>query len=92
MRALSISSAEAFILVYDIADASSFEEVRAIRDHIHEIKGTPAVPIVVVANKIDLEEINPKLRKVSTFSLLQYITSQLLVYIQTKCENNFPYK
>lgn len=92
MRALSISSAEAFILVYDIADSGSFEEVRAIRDHIHEIKGTPAVPIVVVANKIDLEQIDPNLRKVRTFSLHKNIISQLIVHIQTKCENYFPYK
>ncbi|KRF99634.1 uncharacterized protein Dwil_GK25853 [Drosophila willistoni] len=54
MRALSISSADAFILVYDVTDATTFEEVRAIRDQIHETKATTAVPIVVVGNKIDL--------------------------------------
>lgn len=55
MRALSISSADAFVLVYDVNDASTFEEVRALRDQIHETKGGTAVPIVVVGNKIDLE-------------------------------------
>jgi len=54
MRALSISSADAFILVYDVTDATTFEEVRTIRDQIHETKATTAVPIVVVGNKIDL--------------------------------------
>ncbi|XP_025836946.1 ras-related protein Rap-1 [Agrilus planipennis] len=54
MRALSISSADAFILVYDVNDAATFEEVRALRDQIHEIKGSTAVPIVVVGNKTDL--------------------------------------
>lgn len=54
MRALSISSADAFILVYDVTDASTFEEARALRDQIHETKGGTAVPIVVVGNKIDL--------------------------------------
>lgn len=54
MRALSISSADAFVLVYDVNDASTFEEVRALRDQIHETKGSTAVPIVVVGNKIDL--------------------------------------
>ena len=53
MRALSISSADAFILVYDVTDASSFEEVRVIRDQILETKSGP-VPIVVVGNKVDL--------------------------------------
>lgn len=58
MRALSMSSADAFILVYDVNDASTFEEVRALRDQIHETKGGTAVPIVVVGNKVDLADEN----------------------------------
>ncbi|XP_068901311.1 ras-related protein Rap-1 isoform X3 [Tenebrio molitor] len=54
MRALSISSADAFILVYDVTDSSTFEEARTLRDQIHETKATSNVPIVVVGNKIDL--------------------------------------
>ncbi|XP_050298522.1 ras-related protein Rap-2b isoform X2 [Anthonomus grandis grandis] len=54
MRALSISSADAFVLVYDVTDANTFEEARAIRDQIHETKCSSNVPIVVVGNKIDL--------------------------------------
>lgn len=65
MRALSIASADAFILVYDITDASTFEEARQIRDQIHETKGTSAVPIVVVGNKIDMVEEDETLREVS---------------------------
>lgn len=65
MRALSISSADAFILVYDVTDATTFEEVRMIRDQIHETKGTTAVPIVVVGNKIDLVAENSDLREVT---------------------------
>jgi len=56
MRALSMSSADAFILVYDVNDSSTFEEVRALRDQIHETKGGTAVPIVVVGNKTDLAD------------------------------------
>lgn len=67
MRALSISSADAFILVYDVTDATTFEEVRMIRDQIHETKGTTAVPIVVVGNKIDLVAEDSDLREVSFF-------------------------
>ncbi|KAF7265958.1 ras-related protein Rap-2a isoform X2 [Rhynchophorus ferrugineus] len=54
MRALSISSADAFVLVYDVTDANTFEEARALRDQIHETKCSTNVPIVVVGNKIDL--------------------------------------
>ncbi|KAG7307550.1 hypothetical protein JYU34_007759 [Plutella xylostella] len=56
MRALSMSSADAFILVYDITDPDSFAEVRALRDQIHETKDSTAVPIVVVGNKVDMAE------------------------------------
>ncbi|XP_049867564.1 ras-related protein Rap-1 isoform X1 [Pectinophora gossypiella] len=56
MRALSMQSADAFILVYDITDADSFSEVRQLRDQIHETKESTAVPIVVVGNKVDLAE------------------------------------
>lgn len=85
MRALSMQSADAFILVYDITDADSFTEVRTLRDQIHETKESTAVPIVVVGNKVDLAETGA--RQVSEpFLLLQiriviteirfYLTSQ----------------
>ncbi|XP_065082271.1 GTP-binding protein Di-Ras1 [Ochlerotatus camptorhynchus] len=64
MRALSISSADAFILVYDITDSVTFEEVKAIREQIHEIKSTTAVPIVVVGNKTDLADEDDDIRQI----------------------------
>lgn len=55
MRELSINTADAFILVYAINDAESFEEVRNLREVILNTK-QKSVPIVVVGNKNDLEE------------------------------------
>ncbi|XP_018802401.1 PREDICTED: ras-related protein Rap-2a [Bactrocera latifrons] len=81
MRALSISSADAFILVYDVTDASTFEEVRMIRDQIHETKATTAVPIVVVGNKIDLVAEKEDARKV------EYATTESVVTLDW--ENGF---
>lgn len=81
MRALSISSADAFILVYDVTDSSTFDEVRMIRDQIHETKGTSAVPIVVVGNKIDLVEENTELREID------YETTESVVTVDW--ENGF---
>ncbi|XP_043281779.1 ras-related protein Rap-1A isoform X2 [Venturia canescens] len=52
MRELSIRSADAFVLVYDVNDVSTFEDVQALRAQILNIKGV--VPIVVVGNKVDL--------------------------------------
>ncbi|KAK9877828.1 hypothetical protein WA026_020061 [Henosepilachna vigintioctopunctata] len=54
MRTLSISSGDAFVLVYDVTDNSTFEEARTLRDQIHEVKCSTNVPIVIVGNKIDL--------------------------------------
>ncbi|XP_054087479.1 ras-related protein Rap-2a [Zeugodacus cucurbitae] len=81
MRALSISSADAFILVYDVTDASTFEEVRMIRDQIHETKATTAVPIVVVGNKIDLVAEKEDAQKV------EYATTESVVTLDW--ENGF---
>lgn len=74
MRALSISSADAFILVYDVTDMATFEEVRMIRDQIHETKASTAVPIVVVGNKLDMADNS---REVSFVSLLSNIDSNI---------------
>ncbi|KAH8286722.1 hypothetical protein KR018_003042, partial [Drosophila ironensis] len=81
MRALSISSADAFILVYDVTDGATFEEVRTIRDQIHETKATTAVPIVVVGNKIDL------LADGETEREVEYATTESVVTVDW--ENGF---
>lgn len=73
MRALSMQSADAFILVYDITDADSFAEVRALRDQIHETKESTAVPIVVVGNKVDLAETGERQVSSSSFSNIYFI-------------------
>ncbi|KAL0272181.1 UNVERIFIED_CONTAM: hypothetical protein PYX00_005258 [Menopon gallinae] len=55
MRALSISTADAFILVFAIDKADSWDEVKKLREQIIQARGNK-VPIVVVGNKIDLDE------------------------------------
>eukprot|EP00095_Tigriopus_kingsejongensis_P011444 snap_masked-scaffold222_size251774-processed-gene-1.6 protein:Tk11444 transcript:snap_masked-scaffold222_size251774-processed-gene-1.6-mRNA-1 annotation:"gtp-binding protein rhes precursor" len=55
MRNVSLASADAFIIVYSVTDLESWEEVSRLRDMIHEAKDEE-VPIVVVANKWDLEK------------------------------------
>ncbi|KAK7870932.1 hypothetical protein R5R35_012154 [Gryllus longicercus] len=53
MRALSISTGDAFVLVFAVDDADTWEEVRRLREQIVEARGCK-VPIVVVGNKRDL--------------------------------------
>lgn len=54
MRDLSIKSADAIILVYDVNDLATYKEVKTLRSQILALKGS--VPIVVVGNKTDLVE------------------------------------
>lgn len=60
MRALSISSADAFVLVYSVTDPETFQQAAAIRDEIVGTKRTVDVPIVVVGNKLDLANADRK--------------------------------
>ncbi len=64
MRNVSLSSADAFILVFGMDDAASWDEVNRLRDMIHEVKD-PEVPIVVVGNKCDLEAADPDIPRES---------------------------
>lgn len=76
MRDLSIKSADAFVLVYDVNDSSTFHEVKTLRAQILSTKG--AIPIVVVGNKIDLVD---REQEVETESTRELVT--------TKWENGF---
>lgn len=60
MRTLSLQRGDAFILVYDVTKARTFEEIRHTRDEIHGVRHTNNVPIVVVGNKTDLVDVEPR--------------------------------
>ncbi|XP_076314751.1 ras-related protein O-Krev-like isoform X2 [Tachypleus tridentatus] len=55
MKRLAVSTGDAFVLVYSIDDAESFEEVRRERELLLETRPSNT-PIVVVGNKCDLAE------------------------------------
>lgn len=55
MRRLSITTSDGFILVFSPSEPGSFQQVEQLRSEIITVKN-PCVPIVVVANKCDLEE------------------------------------
>eukprot|EP01028_Stygiella_incarcerata_P012836 TRINITY_DN80505_c0_g1_i1.p1 TRINITY_DN80505_c0_g1~~TRINITY_DN80505_c0_g1_i1.p1 ORF type:complete len:186 (+),score=62.17 TRINITY_DN80505_c0_g1_i1:97-654(+) len=49
-------SGDGFVLVYDITDATSFEEVKDARKQILRAKELDSFPMIVVGNKVDLED------------------------------------
>jgi len=53
---------EGFLLMYSIASKKSFSEIARKRDRIRKIKDSDTVPMILVGNKSDLENV----REVST--------------------------
>ncbi|XP_051856805.1 ras-like protein [Antechinus flavipes] len=47
---------EGFLLVYSVNDPNSFENVNVLWDHLQKLKGTKRVPVVLVANKVDVND------------------------------------
>lgn len=46
---------EGFLLVFSVADRSTFESLGSFIEHINEVFEDDSVPIILVGNKIDLE-------------------------------------
>ncbi|KAL0248198.1 hypothetical protein GEMRC1_003434 [Eukaryota sp. GEM-RC1] len=57
-----ISQGDGFLLVYSIDCPASFEEAKLLYQQVLDAKGTETVPIVIVANKCDLQQ-NRKVSK-----------------------------
>jgi len=56
MRDLYMKTGQGFLLVFSITSASSLSELTGLRDEIIRIKDDENIPIVIVGNKLDLEE------------------------------------
>jgi small GTP-binding protein len=56
MREMYMQSGQGFVIVYSITDGTSFDDVQDIYQKLLEVKGTKDVPVVLVANKCDLED------------------------------------
>ncbi|XP_066588429.1 ras-related protein Rap-2a [Prorops nasuta] len=69
MRNLYIQSADAFVLVYDVNQPATFEEVKDLRNQILNAKKS-VPPIVIVGNKLDLVKDEQKVDSESTRKLV----------------------
>mmetsp|Transcript_26251 Transcript_26251/g.29225 ORF Transcript_26251/g.29225 Transcript_26251/m.29225 type:complete len:182 (+) Transcript_26251:48-593(+) len=56
MREAYIRNGDGFILMYSITERQSFEEMPELFETIYRVRDTENVPIVLVGNKVDLEE------------------------------------
>jgi GTPase KRas protein len=55
MREQYMRTGEGFLLVYSITARSSFEEINQFYQQILRVKDQDSFPVIVVANKCDLE-------------------------------------
>ena len=51
-----MKSGQGFVLVYSVTSPTSFDQAKKIQKQILRVKDTPDIPIMLVANKIDLED------------------------------------
>jgi GTPase KRas protein len=55
MREQYMRTGEGFLLVYSITSRDSFEEISTFHQQILRVKDQDSFPVIVVANKCDLE-------------------------------------
>lgn len=55
MRDLYIKNGQGFVVCYSLTNHQTFQDIKTMKDQIVRVKGTDKVPILLVANKVDLE-------------------------------------
>ena len=57
MRDLYIKNGQGFVVCYSLTNYKTFQDIKTMKDKIARVKGSDKVPILLVANKIDLESL-----------------------------------
>eukprot|EP01117_Protostelium_nocturnum_P012174 TRINITY_DN446_c0_g1_i1.p1 TRINITY_DN446_c0_g1~~TRINITY_DN446_c0_g1_i1.p1 ORF type:complete len:188 (+),score=73.48 TRINITY_DN446_c0_g1_i1:143-706(+) len=83
LRDAYMRTGRGFILVYSITCRSSFEEVKKLHEEILRAKDKSKVPLVVIGNKCDLEE----LREVTTLEGKQLAESFGAQFLETSAKS-----
>lgn len=74
MREQYMRTGEGFLLVYSITSRNSFEEISTFYQQILRVKDKDFFPIILVANKCDLEHE----RQVSTHGMCAFLCIRVL--------------
>lgn len=56
MREQYMRGGEGFIICYSVTDRQSFQEAAKFKELIFQVRHTYEIPLVLVGNKIDLEQ------------------------------------
>ncbi|KXJ16064.1 ras-like protein rasD [Exaiptasia diaphana] len=84
-RDSSLATGDAFLVLFAINSASSWHELKDLRRKIiqdHETNSTSTIPMVIVANKLDLEEE----RETSKDEVMEYCNSMNTPFIETSAK------
>uniref|UniRef100_A0A8D0L2R3 Ras like without CAAX 2 n=1 Tax=Sphenodon punctatus TaxID=8508 RepID=A0A8D0L2R3_SPHPU len=85
MRDQYMRGGEGFIICYSITDRQSFQEAAEFKELIYRVRHTYNIPLVLVGNKIDLEEF----RQVSKVDTLLFFPLLHLEFFEWKDEDGF---
>lgn len=82
MRDQYMRGGEGFIICYSITDRQSFQEAAEFKELIYRVRHTYDIPLVLVGNKIDLEEFRQVSNFSATFDSVLLATSRIsVVYV-----------
>ena len=87
MRQLAISTSDAFVLVYSVNDESSFDAVTQLREQILVEKCRSDVPIVIVANKVDVGDDRRTIDRITAESIVCVEWGN--GYVEASAKDNF---
>ncbi|XP_023242893.1 ras-related protein Rap-2c-like [Centruroides sculpturatus] len=57
MRDLYIKNGQGFVVVYSITNHQTFQDIKNMKEQIMRVKNTDCVPILLVGNKMDLDNL-----------------------------------
>lgn len=84
MRDQYMRGGEGFLLVFDVSSKVSFNELQAFLNQVWQVKDSKEVPILIVGNKVDLQQ-----RAVSVEDATSFAKSHSLEYMDVSAKTNY---